>query len=219
MRGRVFLLPFLALAQDACSCAGEPPRDPQVALVIDGIEVRRSEWDEFLPLFKSIEPERGEQTTRQRLLEHVLRMKLARRSHGAALDQAYRKAEELARICREQGAPALELYGGKTETEPGSPWRYPPALARAAFTLAEGQVSEAILLPEGATVIGVLARVPGPSALLDRVQLVTVDFPVSPQENLRQRLDAGVRALKGKISFVAKDLADAVPVYLRSDTP
>jgi hypothetical protein len=192
-------------------------RDPDVVLVIDGIEVRRQEWDDLLPFARSLEPKRGERSLRHFLLtDVVLRQALARRWHGDKLAAATKDAKVLSDLGKKEGAPALLRYGA-TEEKPLMLHEMPFPVARAAWALAEGQVSDPIVLPHGVMVIGVLDKEAAASSELDRVTVCARTFVAEPAPDLHGRLVAAVIAMKGRITWLDPDWRDSVPNFLLPD--
>ena len=199
------------------ACGRSGGRDPDVVLVIDGLEVRRQDWDALLPFAQAREPRRGVRSLRQFLLtDVVLRQALAQRWHGEQLARVRKEAQVLADLGKREGAPALLRYGAKEEG-PLQAHEMAFPVAATALTLAEGQVADAILLPQGAVVVGVLDHNQGSSSELDSVRIAVRLFIAEPDPKLTERLQTAIKGLRGKISWLDRDWRDSVPDFLLSN--
>lgn len=212
----------LMLGAAACDRAPPPGPGPDVALILDGIEIRKDELTEYVHYLGTTGERLGEiLRTSVALDRHVIPMHLARRAFPAERAAQRERAEAMKRsvVASGDAYPQLrskgELLGG--EATPGKLARHQMELAQAIWCFDEanlGWVSPVLEVPQGFCLLAVQDMVQGPTRTEDGVDAYLVPFYVLDRGKFDAWYLEQKKLLADRLDHVHPDYVDALPAWI-----
>lgn len=211
-----------ALLLAACEPTPPPGPDPEIVLVLDGIEVRRAELQPLVDYLGTTGERLGRAYRIEGALErHILPMKLAQRAFAAERAALRAKAEAMHRsvVASGNAYPQLrskgEVIGGVPT--PGYLARHQMELAQAMWCFAPenlGWCSPVLEVPQGFCMMAVQDYRPGETRTMDGVDAYLVPFFHHDRGGFDAWYKEQKKALAGRLQYVHPDYADGLPRWI-----
>ncbi len=204
----------------AATCGGEPATPapaPDVALVVDGLEIRTTEFEPYVAFVQSYAPEWGRKTIARHLIgDYVLPLRLAQR----AFAEQRRPLREQAEALRQVATNVLELEQRSTlfvqQRKDVTRRQVEPPIAQFAFDpLATGSVSPVFEVPRGFVIAGCYQIRESAALVDDLADLLQVGFVTHTNTEWTEWLRAEQERIRSKVTYVHPDYRDALPPWLQ----
>jgi len=216
---RSFLL-LLAAAAPLASC-GETPAapqvDPDVILIVDGLQIRRQEVERYAKIHQSTAPELGHKTIERHLLEnYVLPLRVAQREFAERRAELRQQAQTLSEVATnvfelEQRGELL-FHKRKLVTRR----QIEPPVAEFAFDPEKtGSVSGVLEVPHGFIVAGCYEIQESAIVTEDLADLLQVGFATHTNAEWVEWLRQMQARLADKVTYVHPDHRDCLPTWLK----
>lgn len=212
------LLLLLAVAPAGCGDSpAAPTPDPNVVLIVDGIEIRRAEVDRYAAVHSSTAPELGRRTIERHLLEnYVLPLRFAQRDFAARraelLQQARGLAEVASNVLELEQRSELFFKQRKQVTRR----QIEPPVAEFAFDREKlGSVSGVLEVPKGFIVAGCHDILESRIVTEDVADLLQVGFVTHDNREWAEWMRAMQDRIADKVTFVHPDLRDSLPTWMK----
>ena len=207
------------------TCNGEQDGNPTernpVILVVDGMEIRRSEVAEFEPYLEDLDPTTGRTKRAKWVLEQfVLPLRLAQRAFPAERREQRKRAEALARVLGPSAG--YDDLASQSQRVPGAGlgtrMRQALELPEQRWAFADAhmeQVSPILETPRAFTILATLGKRPGPTKVFDSADIWLVQFPTHDKKAFDAWLSEVKKSIADKLTFVHEDYRQAVPYWFK----
>lgn len=198
-----------------------PERDPRI-LVVDGVEIRRSELAEYEPYLRQLDPTMGEMTRLRELIQQfLLPLKMARRDFQEQRRVQRQRAEAVIKSLsptpgadelmeqtkRVPGARKLEGWIRQHMQIPEQRWAFDDARVL--------QASPILETPLGFTILASLRKDPGPTLAYDKADIWFVPFHTHETKAFGAWWAKVQKDVAHKLTYVHPDYAEALPYWLK----
>lgn len=213
-------LATLAASVLLASCSRTPPApapavDPDLLLVIDGLEIRLSEVEPYRQFVEQAYPDAGRKTVVQLVLEkHLLPLRMAERAFPAERAAERQRAMDLrsvvGNVLELEQKSELQVQARRRLT------RLQTDLPVAMFLFdqtKQGDVSQPIALPRGYMLTGALDYYQAPLVTEDMVEAIQIGFFTHQVGEWTEWVEAEQKRIKSKITYVHPDYREALPTW------
>ncbi len=211
---------LLAASAPLASCSEKPAApqvDPDVILIVDGLQIRRAEVERYADIHRTTAPELGRKTIERHLLEnYVLPLRVAQREFGERRAELRQQAQTLAEVATnvielEQRSELL-FHKRKLVTRRQIE---PPVVEFAFDPEKTGSVSGVLEVPHGFIVAGCFEIRESAVVTEDLADLLQTGFATHTNAEWVEWLRGMQARLADKVTYVHPDHRDCLPSWMK----